>query len=314
MRRRFEDPADSLELTLGCMWDNFGNIILIALLVTILARESKTLEKASGNPALTELGGSRAQDALAVAKAVQTDLARQAADPNLAERLKLTQQRESLRQESDRQRELLRLALEKALVGADLTKTSIAEIVQLSQTQLKAAQNSLSQEQNRTDQLQVDIEKQRKRLQERQKDLVLATDQRVRHVRLPREHQTSKRHLYIIVRYGRLYPLYYFRDGEPQRNTASLRWIEESPTTRRVDPVPDQGLTALADPATLPRFFHQFPAAEVYIVFQVFEDSFAAFNAAKEAAVAQGLEYTWEPRRNDEVLRTGAAALPPPPQ
>src|SRR5215468_9333627 len=99
MRRGFKDPADSLELTLGCMWDNFGNIILIALLVTILARESKTLEKTSGSPASTQLGAARAEDALALAKSVQADLERQAADPGLAQRLKLVQERENLRQE-----------------------------------------------------------------------------------------------------------------------------------------------------------------------------------------------------------------------
>jgi hypothetical protein len=314
MRRRFEDPADSLELTLGCMWDNFGNIILIALLVTILARESKTLEKTSGSPALTQLGAARAEDALALGKSVQADLARQAADPTLAQRLKLVQERENLRQEIERQRESLRLTAEKLAASAAIAKTSIADILRHSQEELEKTQKTLAQEQSRTDTLKLTLETQKKKLQERQRELVVATDQRVRRVRLPREHQTSKKHLYVITRFGRLYPLYYFRDSEPQRNTVSLRWTDESPTIRRVEPAPDQGLAALADPAALARFFHQFPAAEVYLVFQVYEDSFAAFNAAKEAAVAQGLEYTWEPRRSDEVLRTGAAALPPPPQ
>jgi hypothetical protein len=46
----------------------------------------------------------------------------------------------------------------------------------------------------------------------------------------------------------------------------------------------------------------------------VFEDSFATFNSVKPAVIAQRLEYTWEPRRNDAALRLGPAARAPLPQ
>ena len=310
MRRRFEEAADSLELVLGCMWDNFGNIILIALLVTILARESSNVNPVSSTPA-TQRDAARAQEALALAKAVALDLSEKSADPALADRLKWLEQRQRLRQEADRQQERIRAVTEQlGNVGA---RTSVVDIVRTAQTELAARQQVLTAERGETDRLKLAIEAQKKRVQDKQRELLAASDQRVRRLRLPREHATSKTHFYLIVRYGRLYPLYIFRNGDPERNTTSVRWTEESPGSKRVEALADKGIV-VTEEAGLAPFFRQFPADNLYLVFQVYEDSFAAFNTAKAAAVAQRFEYTWEPRKRDEVLRLGAAARPPPPQ
>jgi len=313
MRRRYEEPADSLELVLGCMWDNFGNIILIALLATIVARESKNNKPANARAEISRREAARAEDALALAKAVSADLSEKSSDPALAERLKLLEQRQNLRQEVDRQQERIRVATEQLVVNAASARTSVVDIVRTAQTELAARQQLLTAEHRETDQLKLGIEAQKRKLQEKQRELLAASDQRVRRLRLPREHETAKTHFYIIVRYGRLYPLYTFRNGDPERNTTSLRWTEESPGSKRVEALADKG-ALIQDEAGLVPFFRQFPADSLYLVFQVYEDSFAAFNKAKAASVAQRFEYTWEPRKRDEVLRLGAGARPPPPQ
>ena len=67
-RRRLPEAADSLELTVGCLWDNFGNIILIALLVTLLARDSKTANTVTQGAAgdLAQRRHAQAEQALAL--------------------------------------------------------------------------------------------------------------------------------------------------------------------------------------------------------------------------------------------------------
>jgi hypothetical protein len=310
-RRPFPPASDSLELTLGCMWDNFGNIILIALLVTVLARETKISAKAAGG---TDLAQHRAAQALADARAAQADLAAAASDPALSQRLQLLAHRQSLRQESDRQRALLQIAQDTLATNATTAKSIVLATLRQAQADLQTAQHELAQRREQGDSLFRSIDQEQKLLDQKQRELTAANARHVQHLRLPREHPTSKTHLYIIARYGRLYPLLTFRDGEAQRNTATLNWVDEPPSSKRVDPKPDQGLAVTGDSPALTRFFQQFPDQDVYLVFQVYEDSFAAFNAAKRAAVAAGLEYTWEPRRPDEVLRLGPGARPPPPQ
>ena len=118
----------------------------------------------------------------------------------------------------------------------------------------------------------------------------------------------------MIVRYGQAYPLYLFRQGDAERNTAALRWEEEGANTKRIDPVSGRGINPETTPVAVTQFLRSLPSDKVYLVFQVYEDSFAAFNSIKEATVKQGVEYTWEPRRNNAVLRLGATELPPPPQ
>lgn len=312
-RRRFPEASDSLELTLGCMWDNFGNIILIALLVTVLARETKITAKAAGSTDLVQRRAARAAQDLAEARVAEAELVTASTDPALGERLKLLAQRQALRQESDRQRDLLRVANDTLATNAATARSIVLETLRRAQLDLEAARKELAQAREQDDAVMRSIELEQKRLDEKRRELTAASSQRVQRLRLPREHPTSKTHLYIIARYGRLYPLLIFRDGEAQRNTATLRWTEESATSKRIEPKPDQGLAVVPGSPALARFFQQFPASEIYLVFQVYEDSFAAFNAAKRAAIAEGLEYTWEPRRADEVLRLGAGARPPPP-
>ena len=104
------------------------------------------------------------------------------------------------------------------------------------------------------------------------------------------------------------------RSGSPLRNTTSLRWEQETPTTRRIEPIAGLGLDPAGGAAGITQFFRELSADRVYLIFQVYEDSFAAFNRVKPVAVRQGLEYTWEPRRNDAPLRLGPAGPAPPPQ
>ena len=313
-RRRLPEAADSLELTVGCLWDNFGNIILIALLVTLLARDSKTANTVTQGAAgdLAQRRHAQAEQALAHALQAQQALAAQTSDPNLRERLQWVGQRVALRQESDRLQRRLELLHQALTTNAAATREQILEQFRQSQAELDAAQKKLADERNRTAPLEADLAQQRQRLEETEQSVARAREQRVR--RLPREHQSTKLHLYIIVRYNRLYPLYQFTDGMIERNTNSVAWDQVSPTVRKAEAIRERGVDIVRDSAAVARYLRSIPREEYYPAFVVYEDSFGAFNTAKETAVSDHLEYAWEPMQANESLTLGPGGHTPPPQ
>jgi len=317
MSRRTISQPDSLEMLLDTMCNTFGGIILIALLIALLARDTKVKEAetraVTENEAMLQRRIASVEKDLADVRAQQTALERQARESAQSGLLSMIEARQRLRQLRGGLADVLRNAHQKLDAGpaanAGQVEQAIRQMLQKlnaseqRQTEARALETSLKERQR---ELQLTLQQDSNRLAQ-------AIARRVQRLRLPREHATTKTHLYVIVRYGRLYPFLVYRDGEPERNTTSLRWIDETPTTRRVEPLPTLGVPVTNEGALAP-FFRQFPADSLYLVFEVYEDSFAAFIAAKAAAIAQGFEYTWQPRRNGEVLRTGGGGAPPPPQ
>ncbi len=317
MNRRTLEQPDSLEMLLDTMCNTFGGIILIALLIALLARETRVQEAetraVTESEAMLQRRLASVEQDLREARARQTNLEQQARDSTQAGLLRLVEQREQLRQLSAALTELLRNSQRQLDAGPIANTGQVEEAIR----QMLQRVSDTEQRQTEARILQASLQgKQRelrRTLQQDSNRLAQALAPHVQRLRLPREHETTKTHLYLIVRHGRLYPLYIFRNDNPERNTNSLRWVEETPTVRRVEPLPNLGAPVTTENALWP-FFQQYPPDNLYLVFQVYEDSFAAFNIAKAAAVTQGFEYTWQPRRNSEVLRIGAGGAPPPPQ
>ena len=111
-----------------------------------------------------------------------------------------------------------------------------------------------------------------------------------RPLRLPKEHETGKRVVYIIVRYGHIYPC---RNSDLSRNETDINWTSASTMK-----LPNPFEAKVSDPNAVASYFSGLSSDDVYLVFCVFEDSFPAFIQAKQSAVAAGISYGWEPFRN----------------
>lgn len=318
MSRRQLTPSDSLEMLLDTMCNTFGGIILIALLIALLARDTKVSEAEA--PQITDSTGllqrqlERARKDLAQAQAFQASLERRASNPAQASLLQLIEERERARRASELLTEEIQSGHQQLTTGGTANHAQITDRINQMSAQALATERALLEQRNFGESLQGKIEEQKRGLQEESNRLAQAAARQVQRLRLPREHETTKTHLYVIVRYGRVYPLYLFRDGEPERNTGSLRWEQESATSKRIEVIPSQGMEVQPNSPALAQLFRDIPRDRIYAVFQVYQDSFTTFNAAKEVAVQQGLECTWEPRKNDFVLRLGPTAQAPPPQ
>lgn len=317
MSRRTLGQPDSLEMLLDTMCNTFGGIILIALLIALLARETNVKDAATrvvtDSETMLQQRIALAEQDLREARARQAVLEQQARDHAQAGLFQLIEQREQLRQLSAGLTERLRDSQSQLDAGPSADTSHVEEAIRQMLERVSNTEQRQIEARNLQASLQTKQRELRRTLQQDSNRLAQALAPRVQRLRLPREHETDKKHLYIVVRHGRLYPLYVYRNDNPERNTHSLRWIEESPTIRRVEPLPTLGAPVTTENA-LATFFRQYPVDHVYLVFQVYEDSFAAFNTAKTAAVALGFDYTWQPRRNSEILRIGAGSAPPPPQ
>jgi len=128
------------------------------------------------------------------------------------------------------------------------------------------------------------------------RQITIAQQEVTQRLRLPKERNTGKDVFNIIIQYGKVYPLH---TVDLERNTATIDWDITS-TGSTPKPKRDRGIDPRRDAVALAQLFRRLPRGEYYVPFYVFEDSFAAFNLAKQAAVAAGLEYGWMPLESKE--------------
>ncbi|MCI0534626.1 MAG: hypothetical protein L0Z50_05305 [Verrucomicrobiales bacterium] len=319
MSRRQVQQNDSLDMLLDTMCNTFGGIILIALLIALLARDTKTAEadqrRLTESEGLTRRQIEQAENDLIRAKSYQADLARRVNDPAQTAILELVEERERLRGISEALGAALSATNQAANGSAVAGESHALERIRQMNAQNRAVERQLLEQRNLGASLLGRIADLKRGLQDESNRLVQITARQVQRLHPPIEDSTStKTHLYAIIRYGQLYPLYRYRNGQPEQNTVSLKWTQENEHQRRIEPLPGRGINPATQPAALEQFLREVPGDRVYLIFQVFQDSFGTFNLIKEAAVRRHLEYTWEPRLNDAVLRLGPAAPPPPPQ
>ena len=136
-------------------------------------------------------------------------------------------------------------------------------------------------------------------------------------MRLPNESQPTKTAWEVIVRHGKLYPLYVYssaaRDGKAQ-NTLSVEWQRVAGKGVFVAPRPDQGEVPEPGVTEMIQTFRAAGKTNYYFVFWVYEDSFGAFNRAKETAARQGFQYGWDPVTQNTRLKLGERGENIPPQ
>jgi hypothetical protein len=165
------------------------------------------------------------------------------------------------------------------------------------------AQNSLAASQENTKRLNTRLAG----LEKQASDLV---NESQRQLRLPKEHETGKRVIYVIIRYGRIYAC---RNSDLSRNETDIDWTSTL-STETAQPRQGRGIDP-ANEAALRTYFRNLSGTSVYVAFCVFEDSFPAFIHTKQLATDSGLAYGWEPFQiSDGPVSFGAVGHTPKPQ
>jgi hypothetical protein len=312
-------PTDSLEMLLDTMCNTFGGIILIALLIALLARNHERTENnpdaptSLSQPLLRQQIEQARQDFLR-AQSSSEELLQRASDPSRSRTIELVEQRDQAR----RLAQMLGGEIQSArrspdTQGSEALEQALDRIAALDAERLKLERRRVEQD-NLAATLTNRIQELRRSLQSRSNQLARIRARQTQRLRLPREHESVRSPLLLMIADSRVHPLQNPAVGGLVNNTTTLRWIREPDTSDRIEPVPGTGIRP-EDFAASP-FLRGLSTNSHYLVFLVSSNSFAAFNQAKIDSVARGFEYSWEPIPNGIPVRVGGSGnrRPPPPQ
>lgn len=133
-------------------------------------------------------------------------------------------------------------------------------------------------------------------------------DARTNQMRLPVISNTDKKSWFVVVQYGRIFPVRRLAARAPaaeEENRQSLEWRDRR--DGRTELIARSGLGE--DPETgvsrMARQFQSSARTNFYFVFLVKDDSFPAFNLAKETADRLGFQCGWEPFTAEEPILLG---------
>src|ERR1043166_3413428 len=308
MNLRRRKPADSLYMLLDTMCNAFGGIILLAVLVVLLtSHERAQSQTGSDTNEMVRRRIAIAESNLRQALDLQASLQTKAGDERWKNQVALLDTRRQIQNEINDTREL---ATQDAKEIDASASSDPAERMKNLSAQLSAAQARKLAAQNGLDASKDNVKRLSGRLAGLDQQAANLINESQRELRLPKEHETGKRVLYVIVRYNRIYPC---RNSDLSRNESDIEWTSTF-TSETAEPRMGKGIVPGNTPA-LTTYFRNLPRESVYLVFCVFEDSFSAFITAKQRAVQSGLAFGWEPfQAKDGAVSFGAVGHTPKPQ
>lgn len=286
--------AESLDMLVDTMCDAFGSIVLMAVLVSLLAQQTKKQSPLpSGASDTLEIFQRRIQQAEADLKDMIV------ANANLNQQLQGSQDLAALIQRRQQLRDELtslnqKHSSKKSTMSGEQSRDPVVRQKQIEAAIRQAAvektsmENALAAQVGQNRDLGVSIA-------QLQTQLATVKEQEVRRLRLPKETGTTKTPLFVLLWEGKAFPV---RLGPDQQNPAVERRDAGKDSTH-LAPISGQGM----NPALLVNVVRQWPSGEYYVVFGVFEDSFSSFQAARQSVANAGYNYGWQPfRKNDKFI------------
>jgi hypothetical protein len=309
MNLRRKKPHDSLYMLLDTMCNAFGGIILLAVLVVLLtSREQIQSATSSDTQEMLQRRLALAQTNLQQSLQLSSSLNANANDERWKQQLALLSTRKELQDTIQQTRDAV-AQNRKELDAASAADPS--ERLKFLNAGLAAAQARKLDVQNSLAAAAENIKRLTQRLADMKRQVTAKLNDLQRLLRLPKEHETGKRVIWIIARYGHIYPC---RNADLSRNETDINWTTQL-DAKIAEPIRGKGIDPAANPAGLRTFFNSQSRDSVYFVFCVFEDSFPAFILAKQFAVDNGFAYGWDPYRFEEgPVSFGAVGHTPKPQ
>lgn len=309
MNLRRKTPSDSLYLLLDTLCNAFGGIILLAVLVVLLTSKEKTQSsKAADSQEMLQRRLSIAQTDLQKSEQLAVSLKAKANDEHFKQQVALLSTRKNLQDSIQKTRDTVaqeskNFDTASAVDPSERLKFLNAQFA-AAQTQKLEAKSSLAAAEENAKRL-------KQRLADMERQVSAKLDELQRPLRLPKEHETGKRVIYIIAQFGHIYLC---RNYDLSRNEADIHWTTTL-TGETAEPRPGLGIDPMASTAGLVNFFKNMSDDSVYVAFCVYEDSFPAFIRAKQLASDCGLAYGWEPfQTSDGPVTFGAVGHTPKPQ
>jgi hypothetical protein len=283
---RRKNPPDSLYLLLDTLCNAFGGIILLAVLVVLLTSKEKSQSTTSGDAQEMQRRLSVAQTNLQQSLDLAVTLEAKANGGQWKQQLTLLASRKALEEAIQQARETTEASSRELESASSADPTDRLKFLNAAQA---TAETRKLEAQNQLTASQENIKRLEQKLSNTRVQVTAKVDELQRPLRLPREHFAGRQVVYVVVRYGRIYPC---RHQDMSRDETAIHWTVE-PEKEIADPIPGKGLDLKA--AEL--YFAGLHKDEIYTVFCVFDDSFSTFIQAKQSVIAMGIAYGWVPFR-----------------
>ena len=219
MNLRRKTPSDSLYLLLDTLCNAFGGIILLAVLVVLLtSKERSQNTSASDSQEMLQRRLALAQTSLQQSFHLAASLNAKANDARWKQQVALLSTRKELQDSIQQIRDTI-LQTGKELDAVNTADP--AERLKFLNSELATAQARKLEIQNSLAAAEENIKRLKQRLADMEKQVTAKLDELQRPLRLPKEHETGKRVVYIIVRYGHIYPC---RNSDLSRNETDINW------------------------------------------------------------------------------------------
>ena len=296
-----EESEDSLDLLLDTLCNAFGAIILITLLITILSQEAN-----SNILPVKNFKNQWLLEKQMISKIKKDLLAEELIGPKIPEDEKKVhdqsiidaiQKMKSLELEKDQVIEEIKLG-KLRMRSMPYDSTNLAENLDHQYSELRLIDQNMVQE----------IELLKKHVIEKEtehlsikKEWESSKKKRTQTLRLPQEKGGSeKQFLWIIVKYGKIYPCYHSNKEQIFDITQSREFVSGNFIFWH-KPKPGFGFDVDLDRSDIIEYFKSVQKRTEYLAFEVFPNdlSFRAFNEAKNLATSMGIGYTWAPRKDD---------------
>jgi len=285
MNLRRKTPPDSLYLLLDTLCNAFGGIILLAVLVVLLTSKEKSQSATSSDSQdMFQRRLALAQNNLQESLQLAASLNAKASDPKWKQQIALLSTRKELQDSIQQIRDTV-LQNGKELDAANAADP--AERLKFLNSELATAQTRKLEIQNSVAAAEDNVKRLKQRLADMEGQVTAKLDELQRPLRLPREHDTGKQVVWLIARYGHIYPC---RNADLSRNETDINWTTEL-DGEIAEPIRGRGIDPILNPGELSNYFDRQSSEEIYFAFNVFEDSFPAFIQAKQIAIRNGLAY-----------------------
>ena len=285
MNLRRKTPPDSLYLLLDTLCNAFGGIILLAVLVVLLTSKEKTQPTASSDSQeMLQRRLALAQTNLQQSLQLAASLKAKAGDERWKQQLSLLSTRKDLQEAIQQTRDTV------ARNSKELDSASAAdpaERLKFLNAELATAQVHKLEVKNSLAATEENINRLKQRLSDMERQVTAKLNDLQRPLRLPKEHETGKRVVWLIARYGHIYPC---RNTDLTRNETDINWTTQL-DSEIAEPIPGRGIDPILKPGEMSNYFGFQAGEDVYFAFNVFEDSVPAFIQAKEIALRNGLSY-----------------------
>lgn len=318
MTRRAGPDESSLELLLDTICNTFGGVLFLAMLVSLLLAQTQRT-RAAAQAAAPQKPALSPADLKTLERRAERVAAEAARVEGLINDLRRTTQRFAA---PDAEAILAELAeLDARNAGLEGRRAAVLTATADSQAAAARAATIARQESEREEAARATADAARRRVEDAsrvraalsrsaesiQSKLAAATTI-VTAGKAPREKQTTRREVAVMLKYGRLYLMHRYTSHDRTVNVADFA-VESGTDFNRARPRPTAGID-LATPGAAGRvatLFEAFPRDRWHACLVVHPDSFAEFLALKTWLVGHGYQYRLFPSA-ESVVDQGASA------